>query len=155
MAHSIVRNTLHCIFAVKNRLPLLHPEIRPLLFERTRSIIDHHYPRCGLIAINGVVDHVHALIELHQSVELQAVIRDIKARSSQLLNQLNSGPGRFAWQNGYAAFGCEFSGIDRVVSYIERQEEHHCEEDFLDEYIRILRENGIDYYQLRADDRLV
>src|SRR5690606_25270121 len=65
MAHSTVRNTLHCIFAVKNRLPLLHPDVRPLLFERIRSIVELRYPRCELITINGVVDHVHALLDLH------------------------------------------------------------------------------------------
>jgi hypothetical protein len=65
------------------------------------------------------------------------------------------GSGRFAWQSGYAAFGCRYDGIESVVEYIDRQEVHHREEDFLDEYIRMLKENGIDYYELHPKDRLV
>ena len=155
MGHSTVRNVLHCISAVNNRRPLLHPDIRPSLFAHILSIAEQRYPRCRILALNGVRDHVHLLLDLHQAVLQQDIARDIKAGSSYFLNQLNMGPSRFSWQTGYAAFGCRYDGSETVADYIERQEAHHREEDFLDEYIRLLKENGIDYYDLHPDDRLV
>ena len=121
----------------------------------TRGIVREHHPGSQILACNGVADHIHVLVDLHQSSPLADFVRDIKARTSASLNRANTGPGRFSWQNGYAAFSCSYRETFPIIRYIERQEIHHQEEDFLNEYVRILRENGIEYAHLHPGDRLV
>jgi putative transposase len=55
---------------------------------------------------------------------------------------------KFGWQKGYSAFSVSQSNVDRVIHYIDTQEEHHRNVTFHDEYVRFLKENGIAY-----DDR--
>ena len=50
-----------------------------------------------------------------------------------------------AWQDGYGAFTISPRDKDSVIEYIKGQEEHHRRESFLDEYRRMLRENGIEF----------
>jgi len=51
------------------------------------------------------------------------------------------------WQNGYGAFTVSWSDRDRLIEYVTNQKEHHEKEDFLTEYRRLLRENGIEFYE--------
>ena len=55
---------------------------------------------------------------------------------------------KFAWQKEYAAFSVSWSGMDRVVRYIERQEDHHRRVTYQDEVRRFLEELGME-----ADER--
>jgi len=52
---------------------------------------------------------------------------------------------RFAWQEGYGAFGVSKSNIDAVVRYINDQERHHKKMSFEDEFIGLLEKNGMEY----------
>lgn len=49
------------------------------------------------------------------------------------------------WQEGYGAFTCSVHERDTVIAYIRNQKEHHQTESFLDEYKRLLRDNGIPF----------
>jgi hypothetical protein len=49
------------------------------------------------------------------------------------------------WQTGYGAFTYNIKQKDAVIEYIKRQKEHHQKESFLNEYKRLLMENGILY----------
>ena len=52
-------------------------------------------------------------------------------------------PGFKGWSVGYGSFTCSYSELDRLIDYIKNQQEHHKTENFLEEYRRILEENGI------------
>ena len=155
MVHSCVHLYVHSVFAVKRRSPLLSPSIRPQLFVQMRDVVSRLYPSCRVLALNGVADHVHLLISIDPMTSLSSLLRDVKSRSSRFLNRKNVGPGQFLWQRGYSAFSCAYRDLPRLVRYIDRQEIHHREEDFVAEYQRILRENGIEYDDLHPDDRLI
>jgi hypothetical protein len=47
------------------------------------------------------------------------------------------------WQDGYGAFTVSHRDKDSLIEYIKGQVEHHRRETFLDEYRRVLTENGI------------
>ena len=47
------------------------------------------------------------------------------------------GIANFHWQDGYGLFGVSRSRFETVQKYILDQEDHHREETFQDEYLRI------------------
>jgi hypothetical protein len=49
----------------------------------------------------------------------------------------------FAWQEGYSAFSVSKSQEDAVKVYITKQREHHQEQDFKSELIRLLEAHAI------------
>ena len=51
---------------------------------------------------------------------------------------------KFAWQNGYAAFGVSQSQLRAVERYIVNQERHHRKIGFKEEIMRFLEEHEIE-----------
>jgi len=51
----------------------------------------------------------------------------------------------FAWQEGYGAFSINPQNLDSLISYIEKQEEHHKTLSFQDEFRQFLQKNGVEY----------
>jgi putative transposase len=72
-------------------------------------------------------------------------VKEVKIGSSCRLKQQAEFRRFEGWQDGYGAFTVSFSGKDSLIEYIKGQAEHHRAESLLDEYRRLLRENGISY----------
>lgn len=96
------------------------------------------------MSAGGVEDHVHLLVDIHQSVALSDFVRDIKSNSSRWFHA-DLSVADFAWQSGYSAFSVSVSNIDAVRAYIDRQHEHHASLSFEDELIAFLDRHGITY----------
>ena len=60
--------------------------------------------KCVVYKINGVEDHLHILTDLHPSIALADLIKDIKIASSNYIKEKNLFPGFIGWQSGYGAF---------------------------------------------------
>jgi REP element-mobilizing transposase RayT len=73
------------------------------------------------------------------------VLREVKSNSSKWVHETFPEMRSFGWQEGYGAFTVSYSNIDQVRLYIERQEEHHQQVSFQDEFIRFLERHGIEY----------
>jgi hypothetical protein len=97
------------------------------------------------IKINGPADHVHLLISLPSKISLAEMMCVVKTNSSRWAHELASEYHDFGWQTGYAAFSLDKSELDRIASYITRQEEHHRKKDFQSEYRHLLTTRGIQY----------
>lgn len=97
-----------------------------------------HEKGATALTVGGGLDHVHLLLDLKPSVALADLVRGLKANSSGWIRQRFN--RHFAWQAGYAAFSVSKSMQERVVAYIEGQEEHHKRVDFESEYISLLEE---------------
>jgi hypothetical protein len=54
-------------------------------------------------------------------------------------------PGFSGWQDGYGAFTYSIREKDIIIDYVKKQKEHHRIETFIDEYKRLLTENGIEF----------
>ena len=52
---------------------------------------------------------------------------------------------KFAWQQGYGAFGVSQSRKQAVVNYIGGQEGHHRKWTFEQEFMTLLRRSGATY----------
>ncbi len=94
--------------------------------------------------VGGTADHVHILASLGAVHCLAAVLRDLKACSSKWMHEVVGDP-MFGWQEGYGAFSVSRTQIEEMKRYIRRQEEHHRKKTFQEEYLDLLRENGIEF----------
>jgi REP element-mobilizing transposase RayT len=97
------------------------------------------------IEVGGADDHVHVLCLLSRNHAIRDVVREAKANSSGWAKTLGGMCAKFAWQSGYGAFSIHPSQVEPVRRYIKRQEEHHRQRTFKEEYLSILREYNVPY----------
>jgi putative transposase len=57
---------------------------------------------------------------------------------------------KFGWQHGYGIFSIDHSQIEAVRTYIAKQEEHHRQASFQDEFRQLLQK-----YEVPFDERYV
>jgi len=103
MAHSFVNNNLHCVFSTKERQNLIRPEFEERLWKFIVSVGTERGMRVP--AIGGIENHIHILLFVPAVMPLAKAIQSIKGVSSKWINEKFPGRGRFAWQEGYGAFG--------------------------------------------------
>ena len=147
MAHSFTNLLYHLVFSTKERQPWLDADMRPRLFPYLGGLVREE----GGVAliVNGVADHVHLLVKLRPDRAVADVLRALKAGSSFWVHKTFPDHEHFAWQTGYGAFSVSQSQVERVHSYIQRQEEHHRARPFRDEFTALLRAHGM---QLREEE---
>lgn len=104
--------------------------------------------------LNGVEDHIHILCDLHPSVALADLIKDVKVASSLWMKDSGKFPYFVGWVEGYGAFTCAFRNKEMIARYILNQEIHHKKKDFRKEYIQLLKEAGVDYDERYIFDSL-
>jgi REP element-mobilizing transposase RayT len=134
VSHTRVSLRVHCIFSTKNR----DCEIPGDLQDRAWAFIGGIARNLHMtaIAVGGISDHVHLLLQLPPTVTLAAAIQKIKANSSRWIHERTGHP--FEWQEGYAAFSVGIAQTDATVEYILHQKEHHQRRGYGEELARIL-----------------
>src|SRR5229473_236327 len=85
MANTFSQIYIQTVFAVNGRLSLIRPEFKEELYKYMTGIVRNNGQK--LISINGMSDHVHILIVLKPAMALADLVRDIKADSSNFINQ--------------------------------------------------------------------
>jgi REP element-mobilizing transposase RayT len=132
----------HVVFGTKHQRPFIAAEWRLRLHAflggavRTLDIVPE--------TIGGVADHVHLLLGLKATHTLADVMRDLKRASSAWVHE-TMGERDFQWQDGYGAFTVSVSMLETVRHYIANQEEHHRKKTFQEEYVELLKRNGVAY----------
>jgi REP element-mobilizing transposase RayT len=143
MANTYTQINIHGVFAVKGRENILADNLRSDLFKYISGILVNkkHFP----LAVNGYKDHVHIFFELHPTVSISDIMRDVKNNSSKWINENKLVKGHFNWQEGYGAFSYSRSQRDNVIKYIMKQEKHHAKKPFKDEYMNLLKKFEIKF----------
>jgi putative transposase len=139
MPHTYTSVLIHAVFATANRRPVLGSDRRDRVHAYLGGIAREL--NASPIAIGGIDDHVHMLLELPPTIAVADMMRLVKGNSSKWLNETFA--GRFEWQRGYGAFSVSRHACEKVASYIRNQEEHHRARSFDDEYRLLLERNGI------------
>ncbi len=134
---------IQIVFAVKGRESLISNIHREELHKYITGIVQNRGQK--MLSIFCMPDHVHLLIGLKPSISISDLVRDIKAGSSNFINQQHWVKGKFNWQEGFGAFSYSKSQIDTVIKYILSQEEHHKKTTFREEYFDFLKKFEIDY----------
>lgn len=143
MANTYHQVYIMFVFAVKYRRAMLSKEWRSTVFGVMGNLINENGSKT--LVVNGVEDHVHCLVSFGKNVSQSDLMKIVKAKSSKYINDHKLTEERFEWQVGYASFSYNKSHIDRVIKYVENQEEHHRKQKFLDEYVELLNAFGIEY----------
>jgi len=121
--HPIVYLFVHVICGVHGREKLLARPVRRVLFTHMQKEGEEKGIR--IIAVNGVEDHIHLLVQLMPSQNLVQVVKSIKAASSGWLNENKLLPAPFEWDESYYALSVSPSSVKQIKDYIEKQEDHH------------------------------
>jgi putative transposase len=134
---------LHCVFAVKYRAAMLHPQWDDRLRSYIIAIAQNNKHK--VLAINNMPDHMHLFVGWHPDQSLADMMRLVKGKSAEWINKERLTKQPFHWQEGYGAFSHSRSQIDAVVKYIHRQQEHHRKVTFIEEYQKMLDSFGVEY----------
>ena len=147
MSQSLANILTHLIFSTKNREPLLaDKDLRQRAHAYLAAVLQDF--QCPALIVGGVADHVHILCQLAKTQSVSVVMEHLKTSSSKWLK--TQGIRTFSWQRGYGAFSVSQSNVASVVSYIEKQEEHHRVVTFEEEFRLFLKR-----YRVSFDERYV
>jgi REP element-mobilizing transposase RayT len=140
MAHTYTKNHIHIIFSTKAREKRISKELQPKLWSYMAGICRNL--NIAALAIGGIEDHVHALVELLPSMSVSKAVNLLKSNSSRWMNERRN---RFAWQEGFGAFSVSASDISAVKRYVLNQAAHHRKMTFEQEFIAFLRKHNIQF----------
>lgn len=134
---------IQIVFAVESRQNLISPEWREEVHKYITGIITKRGQK--LIAIFCMPDHVHVLVGIRPSIAISDLVRDVKAGSSNFINEKKWVRGHFNWQEGFGAFSYSRSQIAAVSDYILSQESRHDKRSFKEEFIVLLNKFEVEY----------
>jgi REP element-mobilizing transposase RayT len=143
MANTYTQLYVQYVFAVQNRLCLINRKWQQDLYKYMNGIVEKQGHK--LYIINGMNDHVHALISMSPKQAPSDLMYHLKRSSSLWINQNKLSLGQFSWQDGFGGFSLGKSQIAEKIRYIENQQEHHRIKTFREEYLNFLEEYGIEY----------
>ena len=134
---------IQIVFAVEGRQNLISPEHREELHKYITGIVEKRKQK--MISIFYMPDHGHLLLGIKPTITISDLVRDIKAGSSNFINEQKWVRGHFNWQEGFGAFSYSRSQIKAVSNYILEQESRHKERTFKKEYLGLLRKFEVEY----------
>ena len=144
MPQSLNQVLIHVVFSTKGRSPWIKAPFKEPLHAYMAATV-RQFERCVCYRVGGVEDHIHLAIGLSRTISIADLVQKVKANSSRWIKEQDASLSQFAWQGGYAVFSVNYTERDRLVAYIDRQEEHHRKADFQQEYLAFLREHDIEF----------
>jgi REP element-mobilizing transposase RayT len=123
MRHHKIAVFVHMIWATWDRLPLLAGDVEASIHRAIgakRAELD-----VELVAMGGIEDHIHLLIQLPSTLSIADAVKHIKGISGHLIAHKTHPQDFFRWQGSYAAFSVSVNDLDMVANSIKRQREHH------------------------------
>jgi len=95
-----------------------------------------------VFAVGGIADHIHIPFRLPPALSSVRAVTLIKSNSSKWMRETKK---TFAWQKGYGAFSVSSSNVSTVIRYIDQQEAHHKKKSFEDEFVALLKKDGVQF----------
>lgn len=143
MANTYTKIYLHIVFAVKSRESFIPITIQQRIHLYMAGQLKNmgQYP----VAIGGVDDHVHLLIDHRPNISVADIVKQLKTSTAKLINDNHLLLFNFVWQRGYSCFSYSASQVADVKRYILQQHEHHKGMSFREELIKTYERFGIEY----------
>ena len=107
-----------------------------------------------VFGIGGVEDHVHLYFRWRPDGSVSDLMRTIKSRSSKWEHDTYPKLAAFGWQEGYSVFSVSKSQEAAVKNYIARQAEHHGQEDFKSELLRMFHAHDVEFEERSCSTEL-
>ncbi len=95
------------------------------------------------LEIGGVPDHVHILLSTPSTLPLAKAVQLIKGGSSKWVHDTVPEHHLFRWQTKYGAFSVSVSLLDKTITYIRNQEQHHRKMTFQEEFLALLKRHRV------------
>ena len=148
MPNTYTQVHIQFVFAVKYRVALIDKTWK----ERLHQYITGIFQQCKhkVLQINSMPDHIHIFIGMRPHQSISELMQKVKVESSKWIKEQNLCGYLFAWQEGYGAFSYAKSQVDDVIRYIQNQEKHHRQENFLEEYRKFLTA-----FEIEWDERYI
>ena len=143
MSQSLSQVYVHIVFHTKYNQDLVKADVEDELYAYLGGILKDN--KCVPIAINGIENHIHILCIQSKNIALADLLEELKRNSSRWIKTKGTKYKNFAWQGGYGAFSVSAYKVEVVKRYIKNQKEHHKTESVKDEYLKFLKEYGVDY----------
>lgn len=134
---------IQLVISVKGREYLIDPSWEEKLYKYITGIVTNKNQK--MLAINGMPDHLHFLINTKPSCCISDLVGEIKKKSNEYIKEQQLTKFAFQWQEGFGAFSYCHSSIDTVIKHIQNQKQHHEKHSFRDEYIRLLQTTKTDF----------
>ena len=143
MAQSLSRILLHVVFSTKKRVAMIPPDLESDL----HAFIAGACRKVGSDAfrVGGTANHVHIACTPPRTVTVSKLVQDVKQSSSKWIKAQDDRCASFAWQSGFGAFSFGQSQFDKVIRYVENQQEHHRTKTFKEELTEILERYAVKY----------
>ncbi|MBV6504267.1 MAG: hypothetical protein AKCLJLPJ_02383 [Fimbriimonadales bacterium] len=141
MPQSLSNVLVHLVFSTKDRRPHLPEHVRSELHAYLVGILRNN--NCHPLQVGGFDDHVHLLLNLSRTLTIAQLVEHLKTGSSKWLKTKGPDFAGFAWQGGYGAFSVGPTEVERIVRYVQRQEEHHRKVTFQEEFRKLCQEHGV------------
>ncbi len=138
MSHTFTKHHFHIVFRTKKRQKLIAKEIR------LRSYMAGIGRNTGILplAIGGIDDHVHLLVELKPDMTVAKALNLLKSNSSRWMKRRARG---FSWQEGFASFPVSGSNIPSMREYVLSREAHYRKISYANKLLCLLRKYGIEF----------
>lgn len=143
MANTYTQIHYQFVFATRYRNAFIHYSWKEELHKFITGTVQRYEHK--MLQINSMPDQIHLLIGMRPHQSVSELIKSVKSESTKWINEKKFCPGKFAWQEGFAAFSYSYEHITNVAGYIARQEEHHRKILFRDEYRQMLKESAIEF----------
>ena len=133
--HSYSTLYYHLVWATQNRNQFIKKKFQKELYDCIGKIA----LRKGLhlIAVGGVGDHIHLLIQATAKDFLPKIVSSIKSNSSRYVRE--NFLLEFSWQVGYSVFTVDVRSLPNIKKYILNQEIHHAKMNYQREYDLLLK----------------
>ncbi len=119
MPNTYTQIHIHFVFAIKHRQSLINESIRERVEKYITGIVQNHQHK--LLAIYCMPDHTHLFIGFRTTQTISDLMREVKSRSSEFINEQKLTKEKFNWQQGYGAFSYSHSHVTNVIEYILHQ----------------------------------
>ena len=110
-------------FATVQRAPLIKVELEDRVFktleDRCKGL------ECRPVAVGGMPDHVHLLVELPPALSVCALAGEVMSASSEVMQQALGPKVPFQWQEAFGAITLRMDEVDGVARYIANQKDLH------------------------------
>ncbi len=132
------------VFGSKDYTIFLNKENQGLLSGYMVSMLNKR--NCHPYRIGGYGNHVHIVTHVSPTINLAALVREIKkATHEMMISKKEEFPHFSGWQVGYGAFTYHISMKSILIRYVLQQDQHHKTVTYKDELIQLLNDNLVSY----------
>ena len=104
--------------------PLITDKIKNILFDYLE--IKSKSMNCDIFKLDGIADHIHALMTIPPNLSISDVIENLKTSSINYINK-NLNDANLSWQEGFFLTTISPEDFERIGSRLDFQTIYHME----------------------------